>query len=151
MPCYDYKCMSCDHVERSLFFKISELPKIRHCGACGKNSSTQIFDQRRGSLKPNHIPGRKRNFSFGDWHPQFGCVVESASHYKELCKKYGVRDADDNVGGANPWDEDRHRAWEDDNRETAEVSWGDDLTPQDHDQLVDETTKAHSGWQEDIV
>lgn len=123
MPIHDYKCTDCGNVERDLVYKASEVPRVRKCGACGKRKSEQVFDQfGKAQIHNDH------SSMYGKWHPQYGGVIESYSHKRELMKQYNWEEGDDPIGGNRKWSEEsKHEDWKAEKEQQIEpsISWGD--------------------------
>lgn len=78
MPLYDYKCVKCQTLFESLQ-KIADR-QTAVCPRCGYIGTLQMSTFADHTFKPF-------------WHEDFTdtpVLVQSKSHYKDLCKKHGV-------------------------------------------------------------
>ena len=78
---WDYACKACgkrylDHPYQGA------IPKSIACN-CGSRATWAM--QRKNHIHPT-ISGRK----YGEWDPQFGCVVEDYGHKKQLMRERGM-------------------------------------------------------------
>ena len=98
MPCYDFRCRTCDKLNESIYFSIKDLPRQIPC-PCGGHME-QYYDGRR--INP-HLSSNYHNGMYGTYHHGFGCIVRNYAHKQELLKKYNVSEAADSVKGSKSW------------------------------------------------
>jgi hypothetical protein len=87
MPLHDYKCRHCNAIRDNLYFKLIDIPKDNRlgCNECGKQRCMeQFFSLGKGIASKSTQNGGGYELGYGRYHPQFGCIMESYSHKKEL-------------------------------------------------------------------
>lgn len=111
MPTNDFKCAE-GHILADVFYRVSEAPKFKKCPVCGQRAYPTWKKTFNAKRSLTDILGND-----GKFHPQFGydIEIESADHYRQLCKEYEMEEADDAVGGNRDWrterlERDRERA-----------------------------------------
>jgi putative FmdB family regulatory protein len=95
MPIYDYACSACGHKEPDLYFSLSELPKVRACGSCGKKKSTQHF---AGVKRLGQITSSAS--MYGVWQPAVGRVFNSYEEKKKYLKEHNLIETNDPIKGS---------------------------------------------------
>ncbi len=95
MPIYDYSCDACGHLEEDLYFSISELPKVRSCGKCKANASTQHF---AGVKRLGQITSAAS--MYGVWQPAVGRVFNTYEEKKKYLKEHNLIETNDPIGGS---------------------------------------------------
>lgn len=78
---WDFRCDSCGTLHASMLF-FDKVPETVPCPDCGGTASWASF--RSNGIHQTHT-GRK----YGEFDPQFGCVVEDYAHKKRLLKERG--------------------------------------------------------------
>lgn len=121
MPMHDFECLKCGHVERDLYYRVENLPKLKRCPKCKKKASRQIFDAPRlAQINPN------ASQIYGKWNPHLGGVIRDRAHKQELMKRYGWTEAGDPVGGNRKLSEEVLHADSQQKPPTADgMEWGD--------------------------
>ena len=121
MPIHDFQCRECGHIERDLYYRPENLPKLKRCPACKQKASRQIFDQWGAGQIDLDNPAL-----YGRFHPQMGCVVTDYNHQKALMKQYGMYEASDpNKGNRSYAEEALHDDYGQPDPDDSIIEWGD--------------------------
>ena len=104
MPLHTFECV-CGEKMENLFYRAADVPRYKICKACGKHMHQtwrKAFNKKRSLTE---ILGN----ASASHHPQVGTdiKIESADHYRQLCKEYDMEEADDPVGGNRQWRKDQ--------------------------------------------
>ena len=94
MPIYNFRCNTCDHEEKDIYFTIPKLPRKRKCAECGVKDSTQDYRGRR-EAEPS-----SNNSMYGKWQPGAGVVWNSYSEKKQWLKDNNMEETHDLVKGS---------------------------------------------------
>jgi len=70
---------------RDVVITSRRIPKTLHCMNCGKKAGW-------ASIKKNHIHTTISTRKYGEFDPQFGCVVKDYSHKKELLRQHDMHE-----------------------------------------------------------
>jgi len=85
---WDYKCEECSNVVRDWPYSTKHVPRTIPCPACGGRCTWT-------TMRKNHIHSTAGGMKYGQFDPQFGCVVEDYGHRQRLLRERGMRE----VGG----------------------------------------------------
>lgn len=104
MPTNNFKCVE-GHVLQDVFYKAASPPQWKMCPECGKRAYPtwkKAFNKKRSLTD---ILGNDHD----SHHPQFGTdiTIESADHYRQLCKEYEMEEANDTWRGSRDWSRDK--------------------------------------------
>ena len=94
MPIYNYRCFSCDHEEKDLYFTIKDLPRARECSECGKVESKQDFRGTRDAQITS------TSSMYGVWQPAAGRAFANYEEKKKWLKENNLMETNDPVGGS---------------------------------------------------
>jgi|TARA_R110000787_G_scaffold37151_4_gene94626 hypothetical protein len=90
---WSYEDCSCGKAHQSVPITSPKIPKTIKC-ECGKRIGW-------GVTRTNGIHATLSTMNYGRFDPQFGCVVESYGHKKQLMKELGLID----IGGPEKFDD----------------------------------------------
>lgn len=87
---WDYRCDDCGHFLRDWPYT-GRPPQTIECTACGGSASWT-------TMKKNQIHLTHSGRKYGEYDPQFGCVVENYSHKQRLLREMGLEEVGDRWG-----------------------------------------------------
>lgn len=105
---WDYRCPTCGRVYRDQPVTGEHVPPTMAC-ACGGRAEWTF-------MRKNHIHATHRGMKYGEFDPQFGCVVEDYGHRQRLLRERGMVDA----GGPETMDQIMERTFEQQQRTRTE-------------------------------
>jgi len=154
MAIHDYRCTEhdedgkrCEGAFLTLYVAPGDKPpRWKKCPVCGARMGQ--------SYEKGNVNTRGRTYPF--FHAGFGCMVYGPGDIKALCERYDCHEAGDKVGGMSPFDMDRQKAYEDENRPTFDAEMAQNFADEiaagyaagwtdegDHNTEVDESTMPH--------
>lgn len=85
---WDFQCDACGHRYNGEPIMSEKVPKTIKCSQDGCKGRASWSS----GGKQNHIHETNSRLGYGQFDPQFGCVVESYSHKKQLMRQMGLEE-----------------------------------------------------------